>query len=370
MSMEKSHWIVVINPGSTSTKIALYENNVERYRKSLDYSTEEINKYKTIYEQYPFRRDSILDYLKEINFDIKQLSAVAGRGGALPALKSGAYIVNDLMIERLKKLTSVHASTLGAMLALEIARPLGIPAYIYDAVSVDELQDVARLSGVPEIPRIVRAHVLNMRAVAFKCAEKLGRPYKDLNLIVAHLGGGITMSVHSNGRMIDVVKDDEGPFSPERSGSVPCIELVDCCYSGKWDYLTAARKIKGQGGLVAYLGTNDVRKVEEMIRNGDEYAKLVFSTMAYQIAKSIGSLMPVVKGKADRIILTGGVAHSKMLTEQIADMVDFIAPVEIYPGENELESLALGTLRVITGREQPHEYDKETDSKADGDIKY
>ncbi|NTV89836.1 MAG: butyrate kinase [Clostridiales bacterium] len=361
MSAE-SKWVLAINPGSTSTKIALYENETERYKMSLDHQTEEIQKYKTVNEQYEFRKQEILNYLNEIGFDIKKLSAVSGRGGGLPSVKSGAYTVNDRMLKRLaERPQGEHASNLGAKLAFEIANPLGKPAFIYDSVAVNELDEIAKISGMPEIERNPLTHALNMRAQAIKYAKKVGKAHKDLKLIVAHLGGGITMSYHSGGKMVDIVKDDEGPFSAERTGGLPSAELVKYCYKSGLDFSGMDKKIKGKGGLVAYLGVNDARKVQDMIAAGDERAKLIYSAMGYQVAKGIGSLAAIAKGKVDCIILTGGNAYSKILVEQITDLVSWIAPVEIYGGENELESLAMGALRVINGEETPNEYDEETD---------
>ncbi len=363
MSATTSKWVLAINPGSTSTKIALFENEVERYKMSLDHSTEELQKFKFVNEQYEFRKQSILDYLKEINFDIKNLSAVAGRGGGLPSVKSGAYTVNDRMLKRLaERPQGEHASNLGAKLAYEIAAPLGKPAFIYDSVAVNELDEIARISGMPEIERNPLTHALNMRAQAIKYAKSIGKAHKDLSLIVAHLGGGITMSLHRDGHMVDIVKDDEGPFSAERTGGLPSGELVKVCFNGKHDFVEMDRKIKGRGGLVAYLGVNDARKVQDMIAAGDEKAKLIYSAMGYQVAKGIGQLAAVAKGKVDCIILTGGNAYSKILSEQIVGMIDWIAPVEVYGGENELESLAMGALRVINGEEEPNEYDEATDN--------
>jgi len=249
-----------------------------------------------------------------------------------------------------------HVSNVAAGIAYEIAGELGIPAYIYDGISVDEFEDIARISGMPAIERHSLVHTLNMRAVAIKTAAAIGRHYADLNLIVAHLGGGITISVHRQGKMIDIVSDDEGPFSPERAGRVPCQQLVDLCFSGQYDHRTVVRMMRGNGGLVAYLGTTDAIEVEKRIAGGDQKAELVYQAMAYQVAKGIGELATVVNGKVDAIILTGGLAHSKMLTGWIAARVEFIAPVRIVPGENELEALAHGVYRVMAGEEAAHEF--------------
>jgi len=276
----------------------------------------------------------------------------------LPPLQGGAYRVNEAMIDRLRhRPTSEHASNVAAIIAYEIASPVHIPAYIYDAISVDELEAIARVTGMPAISRTSLCHTLNMRAVARKVATAHQKEYNDLNLIVAHLGGGITVSLHHKGKMIDIVSDDEGPFSPERAGRVHCRLLIDLCYSGKYDHQTMRKMLRGAGGLVAYLGTNSAIEVQERISKGDKEAALIYNAMAYQIAKAIGELATVVKGQIDGIALTGGLAYSTMLTAWIGERVKFLAPVSVVPGENELESLALGAGRVLRGEEPAHEYD-------------
>jgi butyrate kinase len=249
-----------------------------------------------------------------------------------------------------------HASNLAAPIAYGIAKKVGIPSYIYDCVMADELPDIARISGMPDIPRTSSSHVLNTRAMAIKAANNRGMKYEKMNIIVAHLGGGISINVHEKGRIIDLVSDDEGPFSPERAGRVPCRDLINLCYSGKFDKKTMQRKLRGNGGLRAYLNTIDAREVEQMIEEGNEEAKLVYEAMAYQIAKGIGELATVIEGNVDAIILTGGIAYSKMLTDWIVKRVKFIAPVEILAGENEMESLAFGALRVLRGEESARQY--------------
>ncbi|MCT4604906.1 MAG: butyrate kinase [Marinisporobacter sp.] len=356
--MDQNYKILAINPGSTSTKIAIYENNKEIYKKSIEHTSEEIEKYKHVADQYEMRKEALMNFLKEINFDVKELAAVVGRGGLLPPVQSGAYRVNESMVERLAKRPVIeHASNLGAIIAYEMAKPLDIPAFIYDSVAVDELEDIAKISGMADIKRDSFSHALNMRAVGIKVAKELGKEYTDMNLIIAHLGGGMSVSIHKKGKMVDIVSDDEGPFSPERAGRVPCKRLIQLCYAGKYDKNTMKKKLRGKGGLISYLGTNSALEVEEKIKNGDEYAKLIYEAMAYQIAKGIGELATVVEGDVDRIIITGGIAHSKMITEWIQKRVQFIAPVQIAPGENELKALAQGALRVLKGDEIAHEYD-------------
>lgn len=351
--------ILAINPGSTSTKIAVYENEKELMNTTLDHSSEETAQYAHIQDQFSMRKTAVIEFLKEHGYKIEEFSAIVGRGGLLPPVKAGAYKVNDLMIDTLMNRPYIeHASNLGAIIAYDIAKEIGVEAYIYDSVRVDELQDVARISGMPEIPRESSVHALNSRAMAMKAAKIKGKKYSDLNFVVAHLGGGISVSAHENGKMIDIVSDDEGPFSPERAGRVPCNNLIKLCYSGKYDQKAMIKQLRGNGGLVAYLGTVDARDVEIMINNGDENAKLVYEAMAYQIAKGIGEMATVLYGKVDAIILTGGISYSNMLTNWIKERIEFLGEVIILPGENEMESLALGTLRVLKGEEVSREYEE------------
>ena len=357
--------ILAINPGSTSTKIAVYDNEQQILVKGIDHSGNEISKYERIQDQFDMRKEEVLKVLRENNIDIKTLSAVVGRGGLLPPVKSGAYLVNDEMLDRLvNRPVLEHASNLGAIISHEIANSLGINAYIYDSVAVDELIDIARPSGVEGMDRTSLSHALNSRAMAIKYAKENGKKYNEQNIIVAHLGGGISISVHEKGRMIDIVSDDEGPFSPERSGRVPCKKLIDECFVGKHTHKEMLKMIRGKGGIVSYLDTVDMRKVEGMINEGDEKAKLIHEAMSYQISKGIGELATVVEGKVDAIVITGGIAYSNMITSAIKRRVQFIAPVAIMPGENELESLSLGILRVLNGEENAREYIETTLEKA------
>ena len=350
--------ILAINPGSTTTKIAVYQDATEIFRANIEYSAADLANYPTASSQYEMRRQSLLDALEKAGIDIRRLDAIATRGAPLPPLKAGAYRINAQMVDRLiNRPVYEHASNVGPVIGFELGSKLGIPAYIYDAITVDELCDEARLSGMPVVPRRVIAHVLNMRAQARKVAEKIGKPYDRANIIVTHLGGGITSTIHKSGRMVDVVSDDEGPFSPERAGAVPCAPLLDLCYSGRYPFQTMRRMLRGQGGLIAYTGTSSALEVERRIAAGDGNAELVYRAMAYQVAKSIGELATVVAGDVDVIVLTGGIAHSKLLTGWIVERVRFIAPVEILAGENELKSLALGVRRVLAGQEAALDYD-------------
>lgn len=349
--------ILAINPGSTSTKIALFENEKNIFTKAIEHNVKELEKYEKVQDQFEMRKEAVVKAIEENNYKIDDLSIVVGRGGILPPVKSGAYKVNETMVERLsKKPLLEHASNLGALIAYEIAKPLNILACIYDSVAVDEMQDIARISGMPEIKRASFSHALNSRAMAIKTAQKYNKKYKDLNMIVAHLGGGISVSVHQKGQMIDIISDDEGPFSPERAGRVPCKKLIDLCFSKEYDKRTMHKKLRGNGGLKAYLNTVDAREVENLIEEGNNEAKVIYQAMAYQIAKGIGELATVVNGEVDYIVITGGIAYSKLFTNWISNRVKFIADVEIMPGEHELESLALGALRVLNGEEEAREY--------------
>lgn len=347
--------ILVINPGSTSTKIAICENEISIISHNIMHPSEELAKFKTIASQYDLRESAILKYLTDNNHDIKDFTAIMARGGALPPVKSGAYRINQEMVNFLKYRPAVeHMSNLAPIIAFELEKSFGTPSYIYDPVCVDELDDIARISGMPVLPRDSYFHALNQRAVARKAAEAYHKPYSEMNIIVAHIGGGVTMGIHKKGRIVDIMSDDEGAFSPERAGRVSCRNLIKLCYSGKYDFVSMSRMLRGEGGLYAYLGTSDAREIEHRIENGDDQAKLVYEAMAYQLAKGIGELATVVSGNVDVIILTGGVAHSKMITRWVQDRVQFIAPVMVIPGENEMEALALGALRVLRGEEEAH----------------
>lgn len=351
------HKILVINPGSTSTKIALYSEESMVFVESMDHSSEDLKAFDLIADQFNYRKDMIVKIFQDKGFELKDLSAVVGRGGILPPVESGAYKINKTMVHRLKNNPVVeHASNLGALIAYAIAEPLGIPSFIYDSVAVDQLTPVARISGMAGVERSSMFHALNSRAMAIKLAEKLGKSYEDCNFIVAHLGGGISLSSHEKGRVVDVISDDEGPFSPERSGRIPCKKLIDLCYSGEYDKNTMHKKLRGNGGVSSYFQINDMRVIEDMVNAGDKEATLIYEAMAYQIAKGIGELATVLCGEVDAIILTGGIAHSKYLVDLIEKRVSFISRVEVMAGENEMESLALGALRVLKNQEKAKEY--------------
>lgn len=347
--------ILAVNPGSTSTKIAIYDNEKEVFEMTLRHSNEEIDRYEKISDQYDFRKEVILTALNENGINLTKLSAVVGRGGLLKPIQGGTYAVNEKMLADLKEAArGEHASNLGGMIAHEIANHLNIPSFIVDPVVVDEMQAVARISGMPEIERISIFHALNQKAVARRFADEKGKKYTDINLIVAHLGGGISVGAHEKGRIIDVnnALDGEGPFSPERSGGLPVGDLAKMCFSGKYTHADIKKLIKGKGGLVAYLGTNDGRDVVKMIESGDKHAELIFEAMAYQVAKEIGSCAAVLKGNVDGIILTGGLAYGALLTSWIKQRVEFISEVTVYPGEDEMIALAQGGLRVLRKEEE------------------
>lgn len=359
--MMERKYVLAINPGSTSTKVAIYQGKEKVILKKIEHKASELEKFDKITDQYEYRLKLIMDWLEEEGIKTSSLVAVVGRGGLLRPMPGGTYLVTDKMIEDLKVgIQGEHASNLGGMLAKGIADKEGIKAYIVDPVAVDEFDDIARISGMPEITRRSLLHALNIKAVSHRAAEELGEKLENLNLIVAHLGGGISVAPVKKGKIVDVNNANEmGPFSPERTGGLPVGDLIKMCYSGKYTYKEIKTKIKGKGGLVGYLGTNDAKEVVEMIKNGDKKAKLVFDAMAYQIGKEIGAMATVLEGKVDRIILTGGLAYSDLLTDYIKNMVSFIAPVIIYPGEDEMEALNSGVLRVLSGQEKEKVYENE-----------
>jgi len=358
----KSSRILVINPGSTSTKIAIYDNTVCSLLKTLHHSLADLAPYKTISEQFEFRKGVILSELEHDRIDIDSISIVIGRGGLTYPLKSGVYYINELMVEHCRKgVMGEHASNLGSLIAYEIAQMHpGTVALIADPVVTDEMDDIARVSGHPLFKRMSIFHALNQKAVARQHASKVGKHYEELDLIVVHLGGGITVGAHHNGRVIDVNNglDGEGPFSPERSGTLPVGALIGLCFSGKYSQEEMRTMVNGQGGLAAYLGTNDAREVEIAVNKGDEKAAFYLEAMAYQVSKSIGEMATVLKGNIDGILITGGIAYDRKLMAQIRERVEFLAPVSIYPGQDELKSLAMNALMVVRGEVEAIVYDK------------
>jgi butyrate kinase len=360
------HRLLIINPGSTSTKVAVYEDEQPLFVETLRHSSDELAAFDHVLQQYDFRLQAVTRMLAERDIAPSSLDAVVGRGGLLRPIPGGTYRVNDRMLARLSEPSKEreHASNLGALLAYEVASSAGLPAFIVDPVCVDEFDEIARVAGLPEIKRQSLSHALNIKAVARRTAADLHLPYADLNLIIVHLGGGISVTAHRRGRMVDVNQalDGTGPFSPERSGGLPVGDVVRMCYGVSpyegYDltYEEMFKKIAGRGGLVAHLGTNSAVEVEKRIEAGDSHTRLIYEAMAYQIAKEIGAMATVLKGQVDAIVLTGGVAHSQMLVDWVRDRVTWIAPLMLYPGEDEMLALAQGALRVLRGEEEAQTY--------------
>ncbi|MCD6081915.1 butyrate kinase [candidate division WOR-3 bacterium] len=351
--------ILVINPGSVSTKIAYFEDERKVWEEKLHHPIEELRKYSKLIEQLPMRKEIIIESMHRHGLREVELSAIAARGGLLKPLISGVYRVNRRMLDDLSSMKyGAHASNLGAILGVEIGQPYNVPVYIVDPVVVDEMEPIAKVSGLPEIERKSIFHALNQKYVAHIAAEELGKHYEECAFIVAHMGGGISVGVHKDGRVVDVnnALNGEGPFTPERTGTLPVWQLIELVLSGKYTREQLWKKIVGQGGMVAYLGTNDLREVKRRIEAGDNEAKLIYEAMAYQIAKEIAAGAAVLKGKIDAIILTGGLANEQDFVDLIKERVDFLAPVKVYPGEREMEALAYGVLRVLRGEIDAHEY--------------
>lgn len=351
--------LLIINPGSTSTKIGVFEDEKEILDETLRHSSEEIGKYATVVDQKDFRKEVILDVLKSKGIDIKGFDAIVGRGGLLKPIEGGTYAVNEEMLNDIKKAErGEHASNLGAMIADEIAKEIGVKSFIVDPVVVDELSDVARISGVPELPRTSIFHALNQKAVGKRYAKEKNKSYEDCNIIVVHMGGGVSVGAHTGGKIVDVnnALDGDGAFSPERSGGVPAGALIKMCFSGKYTEAEVKKKITGEGGLVAYLDTNDMRDVLKASAEGDEKAKLIYDAFIYQVSKDVGAMATVLKGNVEAIVLTGGIAYSDVVVNSIKERVSFIAPLVVYGGEDEMLALAQGALRVLNGEEEAKEY--------------
>ena len=349
---------LIINPGSTSTKLGIFEDETLISEETLRHTTEEIAQFEKIVDQVDFRKEMILNFLQEKGEDLASFNVIVGRGGLLKPIPSGTYAVTDKLIEDLKiGVGGEHASNLGGILAKALADQVGVPSYIVDPVVVDELEPVARISGVPELPRVSIFHALNQKAVAKRYAKEVGKAYEDLNLIVVHMGGGVSVGAHTGGRIVDVFNalSGEGAFSPERAGGVAPAALVEMCFSGKYTKDEIKKKLIGNGGYNALVGTNNAQEVYKRSLT-DPDVKLVFDAFIYQVSKDIGAMSTVLKGKVDQIILTGGIAYGEQVTADIKKRVGFIAPVTIYPGEDELLALAQGALRVMNGEEEAREY--------------
>lgn len=353
--------ILAINPGSTSTKISVFDDHEDTFTMNIKHSSDELSKFACVMDQHSFRKEIIINELKNAGITLSTIEVVVGRGGLVKPIAGGVYIINDALIRDLKlEIMGTHSSNLGGLLASEIAAEIGpyIKSYIVDPVIVDELEEIARFSGLPEIPRVSIFHALNQKAVARRFAREHWKKYEDLNLIVVHLGGGITVGAHKKGRVIDVNNglDGEGPFSPERSGGLPVGALVKLCYSGKYTADEMKKKITGQGGLVAYLGTNSAYEVGQKAKNGDANALSIYRAMAYQVSKDIGAMAAVLEGRVDAIILTGGVAYDDDFCKWIEERVGFISKVMIYPGEDEMKALAEGVYYAFKGEIEIKEY--------------
>jgi butyrate kinase len=353
--------ILAINPGSTSTKISVYEDLTEIFTKTLRHDIDEISQFPSIFSQYDFREKIILQALEESGIAISDIECCVGRGGLIKPVPGGVIRVNDDLIKDLEThIIGEHASNLGGVLAREIANETKFPenCFIVDPVVVDELDSIARYSGHPAIERVSLFHALNQKAVARNHARKVQKKYEELNLVVVHLGGGVTVGAHKKGRVVDVNNglNGDGPFSPERSGSLPMGQFADLCFSGKYDHTYVKKMLTGCGGLVAYIGSNNGIEIEEMIMKGDKKAEAVYSAMCYQISKEIGAMAVVLGGRVDSILITGGLAYSDMIVKCISDKTSFIAPIVVYPGENEMEALAEGGYYALNGEYSINEY--------------
>ncbi|MGI5971544.1 MAG: butyrate kinase [Oscillospiraceae bacterium] len=348
--------IFTINPGSTSTKLALYKGSKEVFSSTTRHSANELNGLKII-DQLSFRLNGVLGCLSEHNVDPKDFDIIVCRGSSLPGIGTGAYKVTEHMLNVNRYAPAYeHASNLAAFIGWELAKPYGTPVIIYDATAASDLTPEAKTLGLPDLDVVWISHVLNTRRVCIMTANKLGKEFEQSNFVAAHMGGGISVSAYRKGKIIDTIMSDMGPISPERAGRIPGINLVEMCFSGKYTEAEMKRKFLGSGGCVALLGTQDMFEVENRAVAGEEPYRGVFYAMAYGAGKAIGEMAAVLKGEIDRIILTGGLARAKIFCDWVSEMVGFMAPIEIIPGEFEMEALAEGGLRVLEGRETVREY--------------
>jgi butyrate kinase len=355
----KTFRILAINPGSTSTKIALFDNDTELFKVTLEHDAQELNAFRDLSEQKPYRLDKIIEVLKEKNIALESVDAFMGRGGGQEAMEGGTYCVNDLAYEHARiGFRAVHPCILGSQTARDLGDLYGKPSFFVNPPCVDEMIDEARVSGMKEILNRNHVHALNQKEVGSRYAESVGKSYRDMNLVIAHIGGGLSVTAHRRGRMIDTndCLGSSGAFSPTRSGYVSAIGLLRMCFSGKYTEKEIYNKITKNGGLVDYLGTNDVREVRRRIGAGDAYAEMIFSALIHQIKKEIGAMTAILDGEVDAIILTAGVSYDTSFVESIRKSLSFVAPVVAMPGEFEMEALARGALNVLTGREKPKEY--------------
>lgn len=365
----ESRRVLVINPGSTSTKFGVFSKGGAEWVSTIHHADEELEQFRghSALAQLEFRAGQLRRELESAGFDLKRWAATAGRGGLLPPMQCGTYLVDDAMVEELRLARrGEHACNLGAVLALKFAREAGVNAYIVDPVTVDEWEPCARLSGLPLTPRSSTGHALNIKAVARRFARERQTRYEALRLIVIHLGSGITVSAHREGRMIDNNTPQEGPFGPDRTGWLPVQALVKLCCSGTYNEKQLDRMVFGEGGLYAYLGTRDLKEVERRMEAGDEKARAVFEAMVYQVAKEAGGMAAVLQGKVDAVLLTGGMAHSERLVSLLRGYLEWIAPITVYPGEDELQALAEGVFRVLDGAEAAKRMEHEGTRARDG----
>lgn len=355
---DTQHRVLAINPAASATYVAVFEGDRQLAGGEIQHSPDELAHYDRVWDQYLMRKDRITAFLDEHGIAVSSLHAVVGRGGLLKPIPGGTYRVNAEMLEDLRHgLQGEHASNLGGILAYGLARSAGIEAFVVDPVSTDEMDPVAKVSGLPELPRTALAHTLNMRAMGRRAAAELGKPYPDCRLVVAHLGMGISVAAHRDGRIVDTNNANEsGPFSPERAGTLPVGDLIRLCFSGRITERELVRKLTTQGGLAAHLGTSDVREVEHRVQQGDPVARLIYEAMAYQIAKEIGAMAVTFQGKVDAVVLTGPLAESRWLVSWIKERIGWIGKVLVYPGGDEMHALAEGVMRVLRGEEEAKVY--------------
>ena len=355
----KSYKVFAINPGSTSTKIAMFEGDKEIFSKNVSHDAEKLKEFKEISDQFDYRKETILKELAEAGQTLEGVDAFSARGGGLVNVEGGVYKVGEKLLEHARVgYTVKHPATLGAQLADTFAKEYGGVAFVVNPPDVDEFTDVARVTGLKEIYRESRIHALNQKEIGIRYAAKLGKKYEDLNLIICHIGGGISVTAHNHGKMVDSndIANGDGPMAPTRCGQLPVKDVVTMCFSGKYTEKEMREKITKTGGLVDHLGTSDAREVTEMIKNGNQYAKLIYDAMIYEIGKTAGSMAAVLCGKVDGIIFTGGISHDKYVVEKLTEMLSFIAPITVMAGEFEMEALAAGAIRVLSGKEEAKTY--------------
>lgn len=357
--MGKEFRILAVNVGSTSTKIGLFKETLPIITETITYSSDDLAQYEGLREQLPRREEDLYAFLRSHDVNLQEIDIVISRGGLGRPGPAGAYQITDSMCEDLLEgKYGKHPSALGPAMARDMSQKLEIPAIVMDPPSTDEFQALARITGLPEIERKSAFHALNQKAAARRAAAALGKKYDHINFVVAHLGGGITIGAHKKGLVIDCTHGlSEGPFTPERAGSLPTLDLIELAVSGTSDSGSLHKKMVGQGGLMAYLGTSDARQVQDMVRNGDKQAELIYHAMAYQVAKDIGSMYAVLKGNVQGIVLTGGLAQSELFTRWIEEWISALAPVFVYPGEDEMLAMAEGAVRVLRGEEVLKQYD-------------